>query len=54
MNQLLSGGEPGMTHRTTSSSNLSLSYRLYMHQVAIYKNLAICAELNALQQSAQL
>jgi hypothetical protein len=31
-----------MTHRTTSSSNLGLSYNLYMHQVAIKKNLAIC------------
>jgi hypothetical protein len=37
-----------MTHRTESTHNLSVSYRLYMHQTEIIQILAICAELNAL------
>jgi hypothetical protein len=35
-----------MSHRTTSSPNLSLSYRLYMHQSAMLQKSG--AELNAL------
>jgi hypothetical protein len=37
-----------MTHRTTSSPHISLSYRLCEHRKQSYKNLAVCAELNEL------